>query len=114
MAHVTLCFRSSFFDTISSYNIEKLNEDFDMWIRALKKEVKLHNLQEVLVKVRTNNAFFARRKNIKRAIEVMELKFDATRTFGFGIKGYAYAIAHLLLFMSPSWLKSYLYKNLRG
>lgn len=114
LAHVTVCFRNSFFDTIPTYNIEKLNEDFDLWIRALKKDVKLYNLQEVLVKVRTNNEFFARRKNWKRAVEVMELKLNASRTFGFGIKGYFYAVTHFILFMSPSWFKSYVYKNLRG
>ncbi|HIP61262.1 MAG TPA: glycosyltransferase [Sulfurovum sp.] len=114
MAHVTICFRNSFFDTISVYDAEKSNEDFDLWIRALKKDVKLHNLQEVLVRVRTSNDFFARRKNMKRAIEVMQLKIDATKTFGFGYKGYLYAIAHFLLFLSPAWIKNYLYKNLRG
>ena len=114
MAHVTVCFRNTFFDIIHSYNDKKLNEDFDLWIRALKKSIKLHNLQEVLVKVRTSNSFFARRKNINRAIEVMELKIDATKNFRFGIKGYIYAVAHFLLFMSPRWLKSYIYKNLRG
>ena len=114
MAHVTVCFRKDFFDTIPSYDVIKLNEDFDLWIRALKKGIKLHNLQEVLVKVRTNDAFFNRRKNIKRAWEVLSLKWDISRTFGFGFKGYVYALAHFLLFLSPSWIKQYIYKNLRG
>ncbi|HIP13596.1 MAG TPA: glycosyltransferase [Arcobacter sp.] len=114
LAHVTICFRNSFFDTISSYDTTKLNEDYDLWIRAFKDDVKLHCLQEVLVKVRTSNDFFARRKNIKRAKEVMFLKFDATRTFGFGIKGYLYAVAHFVLFLSPSTVKRYLYKKMRN
>lgn len=114
IAHVTVCFRHSFFDIISGYNTTMKNEDFDMWIRALKKDVKFHNLQEILVRVRTNNAFFNRRKEINRAKEVMLLKIDATRTFGFGLQGYIFAIAHFLLFMSPSWLKKIIYKNLRG
>jgi len=114
LAHVTICFRNTFFDTISSYDTDKLNEDFDLWIRAFKKDVKLHCLQEVLVNVRTSNDFFARRKNIKRAKEVMLLKFDATKTFGFGIKGYIYAVAHFVLFLLPSSIKRYLYKHLRS
>lgn len=113
LAHVTICFRNSFFDTISSYDTSKLNEDFDVWIRAFKKDVKLHCLQEVLVRVRTSNDFFARRKNIQRAKEVMFLKFDATKSFGFGIKGYFYAVAHFVLFMLPSGVKRYFYKRLR-
>ena len=78
-----------------------------------KKYVKLHCLPEVLVRVRTSNDFFARRKNIKRAKEVMALKFDATKSFGFGIKGYFYALAHFVLFLLPSGIKTILYKKLR-
>jgi cellulose synthase/poly-beta-1,6-N-acetylglucosamine synthase-like glycosyltransferase len=113
LAHITICFRNTFFDKIASYDTEKLNEDFDLWIRAFKGDVKLHCLQEVLVEVRTSHDFFARRKNVKRAKEVMFLKFDASKTFGFGVKGYLYAVAHFLLFLSPSWVKRYLYKSLR-
>ncbi len=114
LAHVTICFRNTFFDTISSYDTEKLNEDFDLWIRAFKSDIKLHCLQKVLVKVRTSNDFFARRKNVRRAKEVMYLKFDATKTFGFGIKGYIYAVAHFVLFLSPSAIKRVLYKKMRN
>lgn len=114
MAHVTVCFRKRFFDTIPAYDVSKSNEDFDLWIRALKKGLCLHNLQEVLVEVRTSNAFFNRRRNIKRAWEVMLLKLNATQYFSFGVKGYFYAVAHFCLFLSPSWIKQYIYKNLRG
>lgn len=114
LAHVTICFRNTFFDTISCYDTKKLNEDFDLWIKAFKYDVKLHCLQEVVVKVRTSNAFFERRKNIARAKEVMLLKFDATRTFGFGIKGYLYAVAHFVLFLSPGCVKRFLYKKMRN
>jgi len=113
LAHVTICFRNSFFDTIPSYDTKKFNEDFDLWIKAFKKDVKLHCLQEVLVRVRTSNDFFARRKNIQRAKEVMKLKFDATKSFGFGFKGYIYAVAHFVLFLLPSEIKTILYKKLR-
>ncbi len=113
LAHVTICFRNTFFDTIYSYDTTKYNEDYDLWIRAFKEGLKLHCLQEVVVHVRTSNAFFARRKNIKRALEVMLLKFDATKSFGFGIKGYIYAVAHFVLFMLPSSIKRYLYKTMR-
>ena len=113
LAHVTICFRNSFFDTIPLYDTKKFNEDFDLWIRAFKMDVKLHCLQEVLVRVRTSNDFFARRKNIQRAKEVMKLKFDATKSFGFGFKGYFYTVAHFVLFLLPSGIKTILYKKLR-
>lgn len=113
VAHVTTFFRVEFFEKVGLYDENKLNEDFDLWVRALGKRVGFYNLQEVLVKVRTNNAFFGRRKNIKRAFEVMQLKFKSTQMFSFGITGYLYAVAHFILFMSPAWIKSLVYKNLR-
>jgi len=114
MAHVTVCFRNRFFDTIPSYDTTKLNEDFDLWIRALKAGIHLHNIPEVLVNVRVSNDFYARRASLRRAVEVMQLKIDATRQFGFGLKGYIYALAHFGLFMAPAWLKRWAYHNLRG
>lgn len=113
MAHVTTFIRKSFFDKVGFYDPNKLNEDLELWIRGFKKGAKYYNIQQNLVKVRTNNAFYSRRKNKKRAYEVMMLKFDATKYFSFGLMGYFYAIAHYLVFMSPGWLKSILYKNLR-
>lgn len=114
IAHVTICFRNTFFDIIPQYDIRKSNEDLDLWIRALKKNMKLYNLQEVLVEVRTSIDFFKRRRNLKRALELMYLKFDATKHFKFGFKGYLYGIAHCLLFLAPVWIQVYVYRELRG
>ena len=114
IAHVTTFLRADFFHKVGLYDKSKLNEDLDLWIRALAQGVLFYNIQEVLVKVRTSDDFFSRRKNFKRAVEVMQLKIIATKVFSFGIKGYIYAFLHFILFMSPSWLKSTIYKNLRG
>lgn len=114
MAHVTTFFRRSFFLKAGFYDGTRKNEDYELWIRGFKRVCKFHNLQEVLVRVRTNDAFFGRRKDFARAYEVMLLKFDATKSFDFGLKGYVYAVAHFVLFMSPAWLKKLLYKYLRG
>ena len=113
MAHVSVAFRSSFFTRFGFYNPESKNEDFRLWVDAFKAGAIFHNLQEVLVKVRTNNAFYSRRKNKQRALEVMRIKFEATRLFGFGLKGYIYAVAHYLLFMSPGLVKQFIYKFFR-
>lgn len=114
VAHVTVMIRRSFFEKVGLYNSERLNEDLDLWIRGFKCGAKFHNLDEVLVKVRTSNAFYTRRANWRRALEVMKLKLHATKTFKFGASGYFFAVAHFFLFMSPGWLKIFLYKRLRG
>lgn len=113
IAHVTTFFRVEFFYKVGFYDSSKLNEDFDLWIRALDENMQFYNIQAVLVRVRTNNAFFNRRKNINRAFEVMKLKFKSTKLFNFGIIGYIYAVFHFILFMSPGWFKYIIYKNLR-
>lgn len=113
MAHVTVAFRSTFFDKTGLYNPGSLCEDLELWIRALDKGCRFHNLPKILVRVRTDHAFYARRKNIKRAYEVMVLKIKSTKMFHFGIRGYLYAIGHFLLFMAPSGIKKQLYKLLR-
>ena len=113
VAHVTTCIRNSFFDKAGLYDSSKMNEDLDLWIRGFENRCKFYNIQEVLVKVRTNNAFFNRRKNIKRAKEVMKLKLKATKSFGFGFKGYIYALGHFILFMLPGGVKKMIYKSMR-
>ena len=113
VAHVTTCIRKSFFEKVGLYDSSKMNEDLDFWIRGFENKCKFYNIQEVLVKVRTNNAFFNRRKNVNRAKEVMQLKLKTTRLFGFGIKGYIYAIGHFILFMLPGDIKKMIYKKLR-
>lgn len=114
IAHVTTFIRSSFFNTTGLYDPTKNNEDLDLWIRGLSLGLKFHNIPKVLVRVRTGDDFFSRRRNFKRAKEVMTLKIKATRLFGFGPSGYFYAIAHFFLFVSPGWIKKVLYEKMRG
>ena len=114
MAHVSILLKIDFFKKFGLYDTSKLNEDLDLWIRAFQAGAKFHNLQQVLVKVRTNNAFFHRRKNFKRAYEVMTLKIKATKIFSLGILGYIYAVLHFILFISPGWIKLIVYKKLRN
>jgi len=113
MAHVTTCFRKTFFEKAGLYNEKLKNEDYELWIRGLQSGCVFYNIEDVLVEVRVNNAFYERRKDIARAYEVMLLKFEATKVFDYGLSGYVYALAHFLLFMAPGKLKQFIYKYLR-
>jgi GT2 family glycosyltransferase len=114
LAHVTICFRDSFFDKVSCYDTDKKNEDYDLWIRAFEKDIKLYCLQEVLVKVRVSNDFFKRRRDFKRAYELISLKVRAGNLYNKKIIGFFYGVAHFVLFLSPNWIKRYLYKKIRN
>jgi len=113
IAHVTVAFRSSFFNKYGLYDVASQCEDLELWVRAFKKGAKMHNLQEVLVHVRTNNAFFTRRRNQKRALELWQIKVTATKQFKLGIKGYLFATAHYLVWMAPGPIKHFFYKYFR-
>lgn len=113
MAHVSIAFKADFFKRFSLYNPHSKNEDFALWVDAFSQGAQFHNLQEVLVKVRTNNAFYSRRRDNTRALEVMKIKWRATKIFGFGVRGYLYAVAHYLLFMAPGPIKQFIYKIFR-
>jgi glycosyltransferase involved in cell wall biosynthesis len=114
MAHVTCFFRSSFFSKAGLYNTLRKNEDYDLWLRGFLNECIFANLEEILVFVRTNNDFFSRRKNYRRALEVCSIKINFTKKFRLGLGGYFYAFAHFVLFMSPSFVKRFSYRHLRG
>ena len=113
LAHVTVAFKTNFFKQFGLYDEHSKCEDLDLWVRAFHKGAVFHNLQEVLVHVRTNNAFFNRRRNQQRAAELWKIKVTATKQFKFGIKGYVFATAHYLVWMAPASLKQFFYKYFR-
>lgn len=113
MAHVTVTFRADFFERFGFYDEQSKCEDLELWVRAMQHGATFHNLQEVLVKVRTNNAFFTRRKNHQRALELWKIKVGATKQFKFGIKGHLYATTHYLVWMAPGPIKHFFYKHFR-
>ena len=112
MAHVTTVFRR---EVLISHNYDesKKNEDYDLWFRLYLSGIKFANLPDSLVKVRTNSLFFNRRKDIKRALEVAKTKCKFTKVFKLGFHGYIYSILHFFLFMSPGFVKKFIYKNFR-
>lgn len=60
MNHVSVCFRASFFQTVT-YQDMPLYEDYYLWILALKKGLILRNINEVFVHVRVSSGIGDRR-----------------------------------------------------
>lgn len=113
MAHVSTVFRKTFFEKAGVYDPQRLTEDYDLWVRGLEHGCRFANLPCVLVKVRTSNAFYNRRKNVKRAYDVMSIKMKAIDRFALSKVGYLYAIAHFFLYLSPAFVKHFIYKKFR-
>jgi len=61
--HASVIFRTGFFDEVGNYDSSLLrSQDYDLWFRALKKKVVIHNIQEPLYYIRINNNLINRRK----------------------------------------------------
>jgi len=61
--HASVIFRTEFFNEVGNYDSTLLrSQDYDLWFRALKKKVVIHNIQEPLYYIRINNNLIKRRK----------------------------------------------------
>jgi Zn-dependent peptidase ImmA (M78 family) len=55
--HPTACFKKSAIIEVGNYNdmIRSMMEDFDLWLRILKKYEKIYNVPEVLLNYRLHD-----------------------------------------------------------
>lgn len=51
--------------SVGNYRNKMLFEDYDMWVRLIVFGVTIHNIPEILVKVRTTNGLYGRRGGFK-------------------------------------------------
>lgn len=113
VAHPTVCFRRRVFKIINYSSTIRLNEDIDLWFKALKNDFIFDNLPKVLYKYLINNSFYKRRSYDKSFSE-----------FGVYIKGiwslhrisllYVFPVARLIFRLLPRCLVKSIYNsNLR-
>lgn len=65
LAHPTVCFRRSALNTLGPYPEAALNEDLEMWFRALRAGLVIDNLADVLLRFRVPRGLVARRGRAK-------------------------------------------------
>lgn len=110
MNHVSVCFRSSFFQSVN-YHDMPLYEDYYLWIIALKKGIILRNIDEIFVHVRVLSGIGSRRSGWNYFLK--DVNF-AKAIFGVGhIKGYElvkYLAVRLAVRFLPSQIISLCYK----
>lgn len=93
-----------------------LCEDFDMWIRVLKKGYKCYNIQENLVYMRVNDDFYRRRGGLKYCKSILSFlkKIRKQKWMGF-FDYHKRRVATIVVSMVPSNIRVYIYKKfLRG
>lgn len=115
-AHPAVLFRSSFFDKAGCmYRPEyRQNQDTMLWYDALKQNVRMANIQDVVLKFRiTNNLFKNRRNGWAFAKKQLYDRLIINKELGYGIDARIFAYAMFVMLVSPVWLKRIAYKLFR-
>ena len=102
MNHVSVCFRKSFFDTIS-YEHMPLYEDYYLWINAIKNRLVLANLSDVFVHVRVASGIGDRRSGLSYLQKDVDFARAVLRLGFFGFFGFCrYLMTRLVVRLLPS------------
>jgi len=72
--HMTTCFKTEIVKKIGGYPKVFLKEDYALWIKLLGRNLKVKNIDEVLVRVSAGNEMFERRRGIKSVISEIEIQ----------------------------------------
>lgn len=115
LAHVSVCFRRSFFEKAGLYP-EKghiANEDTLMWLKGFKNGCKFANINYIGVKVRVSKDFFNRRRSLKKVWYDFKNRIFINKELNYSLDSYVYAIGMLIINLLPSSLKKIAYKYLR-
>jgi len=115
MAHVSVCFRRSFFEKAGLYPEKEhiTNEDTLMWLEGFKHGCVFANIDYVGVNVRVSKSFFNRRKGFKKVWYDFKNRLKVTKELNYGPGGYYYALGMAIVNLLPSGLKKLAYKFLR-
>lgn len=113
--HPSVMFRKSFFQKTGYYDASAYKtEDYELWCRALKKNVKCANIPEYLFYHRVDDGFIKKRRGLRIAWN--ECKIKATYFNSGKAKPWEaiYVAGPLVMRNLPEGALSWLYKNLRG
>lgn len=112
--HVSVAYKKSVIEQVGGYQHHLYMEDYNLWLRVIAQQYKVHNLPEILVKVRSGSAMYARRKGldyIKSELQLAQLK-SQLKLQSVGAAS-IYFIMRALPRLLPKSLLGKVYKKLR-
>lgn len=114
--HSAVMYKKEAILRIGNYKDLRKMEDYDLWIRAVKNELKLYNIPEILLKVRVENNTYKKRGGFKYISIILHIQKQLKNN---GIITTREQIKNILLrcFVAilPCELRKYVYlKFLRG
>ena len=112
--HMTVAYRKSVVLEVGGYQHHLYMEDYNLWLRIIEKGYEVHNLVDVLVKARTGNAMYERRKGIeyiRSEFKIAQLK--ASLNLQNTIMAYVFFIMRAISRILPTKLLGVVYRYLR-
>ncbi|MBU4486681.1 MAG: glycosyltransferase [Candidatus Delongbacteria bacterium] len=108
--HPSVAFRKEFFDIVGYYNETfKKSQDYELWSRAIIKNVKMNNIHEPLIWFRVSNKFWKNRTLRSNVRNELTVSFFLIRQ----LNGYIYIpkiLFKALLRFMPVWVNKFMYK----
>lgn len=105
VAHATVIMKKSSVLAVGGYDTAAIRvEDYDLWLRMIKKEMIIRTLPTALYTVRWDIDDYKRR-NAKAKWREFRFRFNRFRDLGFGLMGVLFSLKPLLLLLIPSSLQ---------
>lgn len=110
-AHPAVCFNQMFFGQGFRYDeMRRFSQDIDLWFWALKNNVEVGNISDIVLKLRVSSDFYKRR-SYKKALGEFRIYYKGiVQNYGFGFK-LIYPMARLLTRLLPVFIVKFIYKG---
>ena len=114
MIHPTVMFRRSYLEKAGLYSLDTyFGEDTMMWAQGFAAGCIFANIPEYLYFFRLNRQFFERRRGIKHAQSIWNLRCRVNKLLHYGPKAYCFAAAYAFAKLMPEKLLNVIYKTAR-
>lgn len=117
VAHPTVIYKRKIFDIIGLYPEEKhgvfKNEDTWLWFKAYKNNIKISNIDQVLLYYRRTKDFYKRRGNINRLINLYSDRIRINRELNYGLTADLAYLLYIIINIMPFKIKRVIYNKLR-
>ncbi len=112
--HPTVAVKKEFFDFVGKYDEALLkSQDYELWVRALKKGVKATNINEPLLSFRISDDFMQKRNSLVNSINEFKISFKLMIYFGRYLQ-FPKILIKLIIRFLPQRLGQKVYKKIRS
>lgn len=112
MNHVTVIFKKSDVIDAGGYKDCPFFEDYYLWIRMLKKDRKMYNIQEPLVRVRAGASMSNRRGNFKYVFSILNFEGILLKMKVINIFQYVFNVSlRVFIALLPNKIRYYFYQK---